>query len=114
MLGFLRILFGVLTLGMATLIIVTSLQSNLWAEGGALLAEPWMRTTLVDFYIVLLPSLLWLWLREGSVLPRVLWSIAFIVLGGLGTSAYIFLVLLKARPGQPWRDILLPRGEPTA
>jgi hypothetical protein len=106
----LRILFLVLFLYVAYTVVATSLESNLFAEWSTLAAIPWMGATLKDFYALMVPLLLWMWYRESSTASRAAWTIAFLLLGSIGTSGYILLQLLRLPTDAPVRALLVREG----
>ncbi|HSG27421.1 MAG TPA: DUF1475 family protein [Candidatus Krumholzibacterium sp.] len=103
----LRLFFIVVFVFMSWTVLSTSLESDLFEEWDALASIPWMRATLWDFYALMLPVIFWMWYREKSVLPRILWSIGFVGLGSIATSAYVLVRLFSVGPDAGPADILL-------
>jgi len=99
MLTFLRCLFAAMILYMAYVAIATSLESNLFAVWGELARLPWMVATLKDFYLNILIIYLWVLYKEEGWPARLLWLVGCVCLGSIATSAYVFLELLRLRPG---------------
>lgn len=106
----LRILFAVLFVYVTYTVIVTSLESNLFAEWSSLAAIPWMGATLKDFYALMVPILLWMWYKEESLASRVAWSVAFVCLGSIGTSGYLLVQLFRLPADAPLGALLLRNG----
>jgi len=96
MIYFLRILFSVLLIWIVYTIIATSLESNLFDELEYLISIPWMRATLIDFYINELIIFLWVCFKESSLLKKIVWAILFFCLGSAATTFYILIILFKA------------------
>lgn len=107
----LLILSAGMTLHMIYLVIDTSLRSNLFREWSSLASIPWMVTTVKDFYQVLVPFWLWMLYKEGSAAGRMVWTILFVGLGSIATSAYMFWRLWQWPEGRPVADLLLRRTE---
>jgi len=106
----LRLVFVLVFVWMSYMVISTSLESNLIDEWSFLGSIPWMRATLWDFYALMLPIMLWTWYRESSMLSRIFWSLAFVGLGSIATSAYIAVRLFRVDAGAGLREVML-RGE---
>lgn len=106
MIYFLRILFIILFLTIVYTIVSTSLQSNLFEEWGYLSSIPWMRATLIDFYINEIIIFLWVWYREFTLAKKVMWGVLFFCLGGIATTLYVLIVLFKANSTATPEEIL--------
>lgn len=103
----LKILFLCISAGMIAVSVYTSLQSDLFAEFGRLIREPWMAATLVDFYLNILLFSLWVIWRERRAVRALCWSAAFVLLGSIATAFYLFLRLRSLRADQPLERIFL-------
>jgi hypothetical protein len=95
---------------MVYLAIRTSLSSDLFHLPGAVLNEPWFKTTLVDFYFNITIISSWVIYKENNWLKALLWIAAFILLGSIATGSYVFLQLNSLRQGQSFKDILSHRS----
>jgi hypothetical protein len=51
-----------------------------------------------------------MWYRESSTASRAAWTIAFLLLGSIGTSGYILLQLLRLPTDAPVRALLVREG----
>ena len=109
MIGFVKYVSVVLGLLMLYTTIETSLASNLLEEWPALLSLPWMRATLVDFYINIAFIFLWVVYRERSLAAKVGWLIALVLLGSMATAAYVFLQTRSLRQGDDISMMFLPK-----
>ena len=105
----LRYLFLGMSLFMVYLAIRTSMQSDMFHLSGAIVNEPWFRTTLVDFYFNITIISSWMVYKENNLLKSLLWIIAFIILGSIATGFYVFLQLNNLRKGQTIEDVLCRR-----
>ncbi|CAA7059458.1 unnamed protein product [Microthlaspi erraticum] len=65
---------------------------------------PWFATTIVDFYINIVPIAVWIVYKESTWLGSILWAILLIVFGSLTTCVYLFLQLLKLTNSQASED----------
>ena len=63
------------------------------------LLTPWMSTTLVDYYLTALPFYIIIFLRSSTLLEGVLWPIACACLGSSTVWLYVFVTLMRVRPG---------------
>lgn len=87
--------------------VYTSLQSDLFAEFGRLIREPWMAATLVDFYLNILLFSMWVVWRERRAAGAWAWTAAFVLLGSIATAFYLFLRIRRLRPEEPLERIFL-------
>uniref|UniRef100_A0A1J3H837 Uncharacterized protein n=1 Tax=Noccaea caerulescens TaxID=107243 RepID=A0A1J3H837_NOCCA len=65
---------------------------------------PWFSTTIVDFYINIVPIAVWIVYKESTWLGSILWAVLLIVFGSLTTCVYLFLQLLKLTTSQASED----------
>lgn len=107
MIYFLRILFSLLFIWIVYTIIATSLESNLFEEWEFLSSIPWMKATLIDFYINEIIIFLWVCFRESSLLKKIVWAILFFCLGSAATTLYILIILFKADVKSSPKEILI-------
>jgi hypothetical protein len=105
MITFLKILFCVLFVFMCSVVISTSLESNLFEEWSYLAGIPWMKATLWDFYANVLVIYLWVFYREKSVFFKILWLILLVCLGSIATCAYVLIQLFKLRKGDNLKEL---------
>ncbi|XP_047954110.1 uncharacterized protein LOC125200517 [Salvia hispanica] len=68
---------------------------------------PWMCAILVDFYVNVVPSSVWVVYKESSWTRSALWIIMLICFGSAGTSAYVALQLFRMSPQDPVHLVLL-------
>ena len=105
-----KFLFLGMSVFMTGLAIVTSIQSDILHLPSVVLNEPWFRTTLVDFYFNITIISAWTIYKENNLLKSLLWIVAFILLGSIGTGFYVFLQLNRLREGQTIEDVLCRRA----
>ncbi len=103
----LKILFCSMSLFMAYLAVTTSIKSNLFALPESLTQAPWFITTLWDFYFNITIISVWVIYKEKSLVQAIVWVIAFIFLGSIATTLYVFLQLKELKPGEGVEKVLL-------
>ena len=89
-----------LALSMLGVTIWASSKENLFQIFPRLLQQPWPLATIVDFYINLLLIVCWMAFRERSLVKILAWTVAFVALGSMATTLYIFLELRKLARGE--------------
>jgi hypothetical protein len=82
-------------------VISTSIESNLFKEWDFLASIPWLKATLIDFYINTVVIFVWMAFREKSWLARILWLLGFVLLGSIVTTAYVLVQLFKLDKNEP-------------
>lgn len=99
-----QLFFIFLSFAMVTIIIFTSLKSNLFTLK---ITEPWFYTTLIDFYfnIVIISS--WAIYKEKKLICALLWILSFILLGSVTTCFYVFLKVSKLKEGDSFSKVFL-------
>ncbi|CAG7864933.1 unnamed protein product [Brassica rapa] len=65
---------------------------------------PWFATTIVDFYINIVPIAVWIVYKETTWFGSILWAILLVVFGSLTTCVYLFMQLLKLTPQEASED----------
>ena len=66
-------------------------------EGGALLAMPWGRVTLIDLSVGFVIFLLWIGYREASPLRIAGWALLMLCLGNLASCFYLWRAAAACR-----------------
>ncbi len=105
----LKILFGGMSVIMVALVMVTSMRSNLFEVWDELSKQPWMVTTLWDFYFNITILAVWVIYKEAQWLKAIGWIIAFICLGSIATCFYVFKELCLLKKGESLEKVLLKR-----
>jgi hypothetical protein len=103
----LRILFILIFVYMASTIIATSIERNLFAEWSNLATIPWMTATLKDFYANMVIIALWMFYKENTSFARAAWLVFFVCLGSIATSAYVLVQLFRISAKDPVEKLLL-------
>ena len=107
--GLLKVLFLGMSLSMIVLVIITSMQSDMFHLPAIVVNEPWFKTTLVDFYFNITIISAWVVYKENNLMRSISWIIAFILLGSIATAFYVFLQLNGLRKGKTIEEVLCRR-----
>ena len=99
--NFLIVAFIFLFVYIVFTVISTSLESNLFKEWDFLASIPWMKATLVDFYINTVVIFAWMSFREKKWPVRILWLILFVFLGSIATTFYVLIQLFRLEKDEP-------------
>jgi Protein of unknown function (DUF1475) len=96
-----KVVSGVLSIAFFMILIIT-----IQTDGSPFRSElliPWMKTTLVDYYLTLLPTLAWACFRERASIGRqILVSLFLCCLGSFAVWTYIFTILsTRIKAGDP-------------
>ncbi|KAI3838667.1 hypothetical protein MKW92_041746 [Papaver armeniacum] len=89
----LRSLFCVLGCLMTATLIYTVVTDGLPFRKELLI--PWMTTTLIDFYIIVVAIGAWIAYKESNLISAVVWIILLVCLGSITTCAYVVVQLFK-------------------
>ena len=103
----LRALFILMFFYMTYVVISTSMESNLFEEWSNLAAIPWLVATIKDFYANTIIIVLWMLYKEKTWAPRIIWSVLFVGLGSIATSAYVLVHLFRASSNDSIEKTLL-------
>ncbi|XP_078428908.1 uncharacterized protein LOC144701087 isoform X2 [Wolffia australiana] len=82
-------------------IVISTVAYTLITDGWPFRKEvltPWMVTTLLDFYINIVPVAIWIFCNESSWVLSGLWIILLLCLGSMVSCTYILLQLFKCSP----------------
>ena len=110
MILFLRLLFTVVIASMLWVTSWASLHQSLGAFAhGATLRDPWVIATLFDAYWAFITFYVWVAWKEQSVLARVLWFVAIILLGNMAMSAYMLAQLFAVPAAGPLAEVFTRR-----
>lgn len=102
-----------------SLVLIAMLWVTTWAslDRSVLVAavdlwrDPWGRATLFDAYFAFLAVWVWIGWRERTVVARVGWLAALLLLGNIAIAAYFLHALWTLPAGASW-DGLFARREP--
>lgn len=95
------VIFSILFIYIVYTVIATSIESNLFKEWDFLASIPWMKATLIDFYINTAVIFAWMSFRENKWSVRLLWLLLFVFLGSIATTFYVLLQLFALKRDEP-------------
>lgn len=102
------LLFSAIFVGMTIVTVIASMERPVW-DNGHLMRDPWFVATLCDAYFGFLTFSVWVFLREQSMLAKIGWFIAIMLLGNFAMSAYAVMQLIRLEKNRPLTDVLLPK-----
>jgi H+/Cl- antiporter ClcA len=106
----LKVIFSALLIWVIYVVISTSLESSLIEQWSFLGSIPWMRATLWDFYANIFIITLWMFYKEKSIFPKIVWVILFVCLGSIATCSYILIKLFKLKQGDGVKELIGNKG----
>ncbi|KAG6546067.1 hypothetical protein Mapa_012473 [Marchantia paleacea] len=71
------------------------------------LLTPWMRATLIDFYITMFLYIGWIWYKEQTWTKRIVWTALCIGFGSVASSWYLAIEFFKLSLDDPAHLVLL-------
>jgi len=93
---------------MAWVTVTASLDRNVLDAGRGLWPDRWFQATLLDAYFAFLTFYIWVAYKERSLITRVAWFIAIMLLGNFAMSGYVLWQLGKIE-NFTWEEFLLRR-----
>jgi hypothetical protein len=109
MIRFLQVLF---TLVLVTMLAVTgwaSTHTAIWQIPPSVIGHPWFIATLFDTYFAFLVFWGWVAYKERTILARIAWLVAILLLGNIAIAVYMLIQLWKLPPGSRIQDLLIRR-----
>ena len=106
---FLILLFSFVLAVMSFVSIRASLVRNVF-DNGELLLDPWFIATLCDAYFGFITFFVWVAYKESSMLMRLLWLVAILLLGNFAIATYVLIQLFRLKKRQPV-SLVLQRNE---
>jgi len=107
MIWFLRLAALVVLISMLTVTTWASSFVALWNMPRAVATHPWFVATLFDTYFAFLAFWAWVAYKETSILARVVWLIAILLLGNIAMSIYVLRELFRVPAEATFADVLL-------
>jgi hypothetical protein len=89
--------------------ISTSFASNFFKEWNFLASIPWMKATLIDFYVNTVVIFTWIAFRESKWSLRILYFILLVCLGSMASTLYVLIQLFKLDNNEPVINAFLIR-----
>ncbi len=87
-----------------------SLQESVFVGGDKLFSQPWGIATLADAYFAFLTFYFWVYYKERSLLSRLIWFVAIMLLGNIAMSLYALLQIRKSKTDTMEGFLLRPAG----
>jgi predicted permease len=107
----LKILFAFIVLTMIAVTGWASTQCAIWQIPASVASHPWFIATLFDAYFGFLTFYCWVFYKERSILLRIFWFVAIMLLGNMGMATYMLIQLLRQPAGGGIKELLRRRGE---
>ncbi len=95
------VIFSILFVYIVYTVISTSIESNLFTEWDFLASIPWMKATLIDFYINTVVIFVWLSFREKNWAVRIMWLVLLVFTGSIASTFYVLIQLFKLEKDEP-------------
>jgi hypothetical protein len=103
----LRIWFALVLITMLWVTIWAGNYVALWNMPRAVATHPWFIATLFDTYFAFLVFFFWVAYKETSILARVGWLLAILVLGNIAIASYMLIHLFRMPADAPLERLLL-------
>lgn len=110
---FLRLLFTVVLASMLGITTWASLQCPLFAIPRDVFTHPWFLATLLDAYWAFIAFFIFVAWKEQSLLARILWFIALILLGNIAIASYMLRELFAIPATGPLNPVFTRRNPGT-
>ncbi len=110
MIRFLRVIFLLVLLAMLGVTGWASTQGALWDTPRMVATHPWFIATLFDTYFAFLTFYCWVAYKETTLVARVGWLVAILVLGNIAMAIYMLIQLFKL-PSDASVEALLLRAK---
>jgi hypothetical protein len=107
MIAGLKIIFSFILISMLCVTTWASLELNLFTHLPNLIKDPWVIATLFDAYYGFLTFFLWVCYKENSVIAKLLWFIAIMLLGNIAMAIYMLIQLFKLDKDATVADLLV-------
>ena len=111
MLIFLRALFIVVIASMVAVTSWASLQCPLFGVPRAVATHPWFIATLFDAYWGFITFYVWVCYKQTTLIARLAWFVAIMLLGNIAMAAYCLAELLSISSRDALTGLLTARRE---
>ena len=106
----LRLLFALIFVGMLSVIIIATIDQNIFEAVGNIWSNWWFKASLVDLYFGFLTFFVWVAYKEIHLWRKLVWLASFMLLGNLAISAYMLTELYRLRVGDTVETLLTRRN----
>ncbi|MBY0549518.1 MAG: DUF1475 domain-containing protein [Candidatus Obscuribacterales bacterium] len=107
MISLLKILYVGILLAMLSVTTWASLKESILSIPSAVTGDPWFVATLFDAYFGFLSFFLWVCYKEKSVVLKVVWFFAVMILGNIAMAIYMLIKLFRLPPGASVKELIL-------
>lgn len=107
MISFLKVLYVVVLLAMLSVTTWASLKESILSIPAAVCGDPWFVATLFDAYFGFLFFFLWVCYKEKSVVLKIVWFFAIMILGNIAMAIYMLVNLFRLPRGASVKDLIL-------
>ncbi len=105
----LRVFFILVLVSMLGVTTWASMHCPLWAIPRPVIGHPWFIATLFDTYWAFLTFYCWVVYKEPSLVARVLWLVAILLLGNIAMAVYMLIELFRVSANSNIEAVLLRR-----
>lgn len=106
MLSLLKVYYSAVLVVMLAVTIAAQLTENIFAIPHSVRTDPWFAATLWDAYFGFFSFYLWVCYRERSVVSRIAWLIAILLLGNIAMSIYALAAISRLKKSASIGDLL--------
>ena len=108
MIKLMKLFFALILFGMLSIMLAASLDQNIFEAVREMWPNWWFKAAMADAYFGFLTIFVWVAYKELLLWRKLVWFVAFMLLGNLAISTYILIELSKLQAGGTF-DILLTR-----
>ena len=106
----LRVIFGLILIGMLAVTTVASLDRGVFEAGVELWPDPWFKATLADAYFGFLVVWLWIAYKEGGWIRPAIWALLLAGFGNIAIAVYMLIELFRLRADDPIEKLLIRKA----
>ena len=109
-LNILKTLFALILFAMLSVILIATIDQNIFEAVSNMWPNYWFKATLADAYFGFLTFFVWVAYKELHLWRKLLWFALIMLLGNLAISAYMLLELYKLQVGDTFETLLTRRN----
>jgi len=109
-LNILKALFALILFAMLSVILIATIDQNIFEAVGNMWPNWWFKATLADAYFGFLTFFVWVAYKELHLWRKLFWFALIMLLGNLAISAYMLLELYKLQVGDNLETLLTRRN----
>ena len=103
----LRIIFTVIVLTMIGVTGYASLHENIMQINPIVTGDPWFVATMFDAYFGFTTFFIWVCYKEKSMLARIIWFFAIMLLGNMAMAIYVLWKMRKLNNNDKLETLLI-------